>query len=473
MSTESPDSHVIPLAPDSVRDDVAVTIYNRGSALIRDTRSFEFQAGLNRVDFTGVASSIDATSVNFRSVTAPDTVVLEQNYVYDLVDDNALLRRFIDQTIEVTMLSLTDKNNTFRGQLLGTQGAIILRLESGEIVSLRGKPLDIRFPDLPAGLVTRPTLRWLLQSVETGSQQVELTYLTHGLTWTADYTIILGTDNTVLDLNGWVTLNNTSGAAYENAQVKLVAGDVNRIQPERRPRGKMLAMAAMEEAAPLPQVEQRELFEYQLYEIARRVTVGDNETKQVEFVNGTGIPARRYYMYTPNGNLSFPGDPILARDFGLNAKQKVQTHLEFNTGKDNGGLGADLPAGRIRVYQPDVDGAALLIGENKINHTPEGETVDLLLGNAFDLVAERVQTDYQHIGEKVIEESFEIRLRNRKDSETVTIRVDEVLYRWTNWQILESNLPYERTAARKIEFNVEVPPGGESVLTYTVRYSWR
>ncbi len=462
-----------PLAPPSVRDDVAVTVYNQGSALIRDTRTFDLQNGLNRVDFTGVAASIDATSVNFRSVTDPlGTVVLEQNYVFDLVNDSALLERYLDETIEVTLLSLDGENNTFRGQLLSARSGIILQLESGEIVSLRGQVQDIRFPDLPAGLVTRPTLRWLLQSAATGPQQVELTYLTNGMSWTADYNIVLGDDNGALDLNGWVTLNNTSGATYENAQLKLVAGDVNRIQPEIEER--MFFEADMAMAAPqaAPGVEQRELFEYQLYEVNRRVTIADNETKQVEFVSGTNVPANTYYIY--NGNQPFYGygGPIIDRGYGLTGATTVQTWLEFNTGAEEGGLGADLPAGRIRVYQEDVDGAALLIGENRIDHTPEGETVDILLGNAFDLVGERIQRDFTMLSERVIEETFEIRLRNRKDDETVTIRVPELLYRWSNWEILSSSIPFEQLSSNTIQFEAQVEPGAETVITYTVRYSW-
>lgn len=461
-----------PLAPDSVRDDIAVTVYNQGSALIRDTRTFELQEGLNRVDFTGVASSIDATSVNFRSVTDPTgTIVLEQNYVYDLVNDSALLERYLDETIEVTMMALDGGNNTFRGQLLSARNGLIIQLESGEIVSLRGQVQDIRFPDLPAGLVTRPTLRWLLQSAITGPQQVELTYLTSGISWTADYNIVLSDGNAALDLNGWVTLNNRSGATYENAQLKLVAGDVNRIQPEMRGGGPMAEADVAMAAPPTPGVEQRELFEYQLYEVNRRVTIADNETKQVEFVSGADVPANTYYVYDARMPFYGYGGPIIDRGYGQTGATTVQTWLEFSTAED-GGLGADLPAGRIRVYQEDIDGAALLIGENRIDHTPQGEAIELLLGNAFDLVGERVQTDFNMISNNVIEETFEIRVRNRKDDETVTVRVPELLYRWSNWEIIASSQPFEQLNSNSIQFEAEVAPGEETVITYTVRYSW-
>jgi hypothetical protein len=224
-------------------------------------------------------------------------------------------------------------------------------------------------------------------------------------------------------------------------------------------------------AAPAAPVEQREFYEYHLYELTRPVTVGNNETKQVEFVTGVDIPATTFYVY--NGMPSFYGyySPIIDRSYGLSGVTDVQNYLEFTTDED-GGLGADLPAGRVRVYQEDVDGAALLIGENRIDHTPQGETVQLYLGNAFDLVGERTQTDFRLLADNIIEETYEIRLRNRKDSQTVEIRVPETLFRWSNWEILSASHDYTKTDSSHIEFRVQVEPQSETVLTYTVRYTW-
>ena len=452
---------------------LAVTVYNQGTALIRDTRSFDLQAGINEVDFTDVAASIDATSVSFVSITDPTgTVVLEQNYVYDLVGTAALLERYLDETIEVTMATFSGDQEVIRGQLLsGRNGEIILRQDNGEIVALRlGSTRDVRFPELPDGLITRPTLRWLVQSAQSGTQQVELTYLTGGLSWTADYNVLLATDNSSLDLNGWVTLNNTSGATYTDAQLKLVAGDVNRIvEPELRAFEAVDADFALGTAA--APVEQREFFEYQLYEVARNVTVADNETKQVEFVTSASVPANTFFVY--DGSVPFFGYSFQNTDqfYGQTGITDVQNYLEFNTGEENG-VGADLPAGRMRVYQQDIDGAALLIGENRIDHTPEGEDVSIFLGNAFDLVGERTQTNFQLLASNVLEETYEIKLRNRKDDETVEIRVPERLFRWSNWEILQASMPFTQLNSSTIEFRAEVPPGGETVITYTVRYSW-
>jgi len=451
---------------------VAVTVYNEGTALVRDRRVFDIPAGVSTIDFTDVAASIDATSVSFVSLTDPDgTSVLEQNYVYDLVNSSALLERYVDQTITVT----ADDGTVFNGTLLSGRSDIILRNDDGQVIVLDPAQVrDIQFPALPDGLITRPTLRWLVASAEGGQQTVELTYLTGGISWVADYNVLLGKDNTTLDLNGWVTLNNTSGTSYEDAQLKLVAGDVNRVSaPQVVPQAEFAEADALRSAPAGGGVEQREFFEYQLYEVERQVTIADNETKQVEFVTGANIPANTYFVYDATGQFFYGyGGPISDPGYG-NAQgvTTVQNYLEFSTGEDDG-LGADLPAGRIRVYQEDVDGAALLIGENRIDHTPEGETVDIYLGNAFDLVGERTQTDFNRISDNVLQETFEIRLRNRKDDETVEIRVPERLYRWSNWEILESSLPFEQLNSSTIEFRADVPPGEEVVLTYTVQYSW-
>ena len=449
---------------------LSVTIYNQGTALVQDRRAFTLEPGLNTLDFTDVAASIDATSVSIKSLTDPqNTVVLEQNYVYDLVGSGALLSRYIDETIQV----VTTDGETFTGQLLsGRGGEIILRSPDGQVQFIRqDQARNITFPSLPDGLITRPTLRWLIQSATGGEQQLELTYLTGGINWTADYILLLTRDNAALDLNGWVTLTNQSGTAYDDAQVKLVAGDVNRVQPE------LMRAEVYMDAMPVatPQMAggatQREFFEYQLYELNRRVTLGNNETKQVEFVTGAGIPASTYFVY--RGAYPFGGyyGPISDQYYGDYGITTVENWLEFTTDAD-GGLGADLPAGRVRVYQQDIDGAALLIGENRISHPPEGEDVRFYLGNAFDLVGERRQTDFRMLARNVIEESFEIRLRNRKDTDTVEIRVPETLFRWSNWEILSSSDAYTRLDAGTIEFRVDVAPGEERVITYTVRYSW-
>ncbi|MBK9747034.1 MAG: DUF4139 domain-containing protein [Chloroflexi bacterium] len=456
-------------AGDGQRDGVALTIYNEGTALVQDRRTFNLTNGTNVINFTDVASGIDATSVTFRSLTDPfGTRVLEQNYVFDLVDSSALLQRYLDQTITV----IATDGTQYSGQLLsGRSGEIILRQDDGQVIVVSLTNVrDLRFPDLPGGLITRPTLRWLIDSTTGGEQQLQLTYLTSGMNWTADYNFLLASDEQALDVNGWVTLTNYSGTSYTDALVKLIAGDVNRIEPIAAPYpGPSPTPTALPITGGGGGVVQREFSEYQLYEIAHPVTVGANETKQVEFITGAGIPAHTFYVY--ESSYRFYGTMMADQSYGSRGITDVQTYLEFTTEAD-GGLGADLPAGRVRVYQEDVDGAALLIGENVIDHTPMGEAVQIYLGNAFDLVGERVQTNYNRISQTVLEETYELHLRNRKDEGSVEIRVPEHLFRWSNWTITGSTHPYTQTDANTIEYRVAVPAQGETVIAYTVRYTF-
>jgi len=454
-------------------DSVAVTVYNEGTALIRDQRTLTLDEGLNTVNFTDVAATIDRTSVTFNSVSNPDgTFVLEQNYIYDLVNSDALLTRYLDEIINIT----TSDGTVYTGQLLsGRNSEAILRADNGEVLVINlSDARDIRFPSLPDGLITRPTLQWLLSSSTAGEQQVELTYLAGGMNWSADYNVLLGTDETSLDINGWVTLNNNSGRAFDNAQLKLVAGELNRVRPDAPvARTQALAMDMEEDMAfDGNAVEQRELFEYQLYEIGRPVTVGNNETKQIEFVTGSAVQATTFFVFDVSPQFGAYYSPIdYPEGYGTYTEGVVQTFLEFNTGEESG-LDADLPAGRIRVYQEDVDGAGLLIGENFIDHTPNGEDVRIYLGNAFDLVGERTQTNFEFVSNNVIQETFEIRLRNRKDNETVEIRIPERLYRWSDWEIVESSVAFVQENSSTVEFRVNVEPDVEQVVTYTVQYTF-
>jgi len=458
-----------PTTEEAVRNGVSLAIYNQGTALVQDRRTFTFEEGRNTLNFTDVASGIDPTSVTFVSMTDPArTVVLEQNYVFDLVDSSALLQRYLDEMIEVT----TDDGTQYTGQLLsGRGGEVILRTAEGQVVVISlAQVRDLRFPSLPGGLITRPTLRWLVQAAAAGEQEVKLTYLTSGLNWTADYNLLLANDERSLDLNGWVTLTNYSGAAYIDAQVKLIAGDVNRL-PEPQMFDRMSdGMVAMAAAAP-EQVDQRDFSQYKLYEITRPVTVGVNETKQVEFVTGADVPSNTVFVYDASQSFYSYGSPMIDQYYGQTGITDVGFYLEFSTGAD-GGLDAALPAGRVRVYQEDTDGAALLIGENSIDHTAKGEDIRIYLGNAFDLVGARTQTSFNLIARNVLEETYEIRVRNRKENQAVEVRVPEHLFRWTNWEILNASATYEQTDSNTIEFRPTIEAGGEAVITYTVRYTF-
>lgn len=455
---------------EAAENNLSLTVYNAGTALVRDLRRFSFVEGLNVISFRDVAASMDPTSVLFKNLTNPEgTMVLEQNYEYDLVGVASLLEKYLDETIQV----VTEDGTEYSGTLLSGRGDIILQSKNGEVTVIKIESVqDFSFPELPDGLIVKPTLVWRLLSEAAGEQDVEITYLTGGISWQADYVVLLAADDSSIDLDGWVTLINSSGTSFPDAKLKLIAGDLQRLaQP-----GFAVADMAFEAeylAAQAP-VEQREFFEYHLYEIPRPVTVKDQETKQIEFVASTAVPAEKFFVYDGlqcrfgYWYCSFYGSPRMDPSYGIASNAKIMVMLEF----DSEEVDADLPRGRVRIYQEDIDGAALLIGEDSIDHTPKGETVRLYVGDAFDIVGERIQTDYRLPTSKSIIETFEITLRNHKD-EDVEVRVVEHMSRWSEWRILESNADYVKMDSSTIEFRIRIPENGEKVLTYTVRYDWK
>jgi hypothetical protein len=446
-----------------------LTVYNSNLALVKDFRSLELSEGLNEVRFVDVAALIDPTSVHFRSLTDPEgTVVLEQNYEYDIVNSAKLLQKYIGQEISL----VTQDGQEYVGTLLSGADNIILEAADGQVTVVNSEKVqEFTVPALPEGLITRPTLVWQLESIQAGSQDVEVSYLTNGVNWKADYIIVLADDEATLDLDGWVTLDNRSGTAYDDAKLKLIAGDIHRAPEE----GFVVEKAAFMEAeapAAAPRVEEREFFEYHLYEVQRPVTVKDQQTKQIEFATGTAVPTEKFFVYD-GAQMSFYGyyQPVDDPSYGTASNKKVMVMIEFENSEE-AGLGIPLPKGTLRVYKNDVDGSTLLIGEDSIDHTPKDEQVRLYIGDAFDIVGERVQTNFRaEYDEDWMEESYEITLRNHKD-EDVEVRVVEHMFRWSEWQILESSHEYDKMDAQTIEFRVPVEADGETVVTYTVRYEW-
>lgn len=443
---------------------IELTVYNQNLALVIDRRPLELLAGLNEVQFTDVASQIDATSVHFRSLTDPDgTVVLEQNYEYDLVSTAKLLTKYVDQEITI----VTQDGTAYTGTLLSGAGDVILQAPDGQVTVVKlDRVQDFSFPALPEGLITRPTLVWLLEAEEPGTHDTEVTYLTGGLTWRADYVLVLGEDDASLDLTGWVTVDNRSGATYEEAKLKLVAGDIHRAEEMDR-----IVEKVVYEAVPTPAlaVEERAFFEYHLYEVQRPVTVKDSQTKQVEFSSATDVPTEKFFVYD-GAPARFYGYVVDDPGYGTITDKKVAVMLEFVNGEDQG-LGIALPKGKIRVYKKDVDGSELLIGEDSIDHTPKDEAIQLALGNAFDVVGERVQDDFERLGKQAIEETFTITLRNHKEQD-VEVRVVERLYRWSDWEIVQETAEHAKIDAQTVEWRLEVPADGEASVTFTVRYRW-
>jgi hypothetical protein len=448
---------------------VELAVYNQNLALVRDLRTLDLSEGLNEVRFTDVAALIDPTSVHFRSITDPaGTVVLEQNFEYDIVGSAKLLHKYVDMEISL----VTEDGQTYVGTLLSGNEDIILQAADGQVTMIAlDKVKEFTFPALPEGLITRPTLVWQVESALAEAQDVEVTYLTNGIGWEATYNVILADDDASLDLDGWVTLDNRSGAAYEDAKLKLIAGDIHRAPTDGYVMDKGVRYE-MEEAAAAPEVEERGFFEYHLYEVQRPVTVKDQQTKQIQFATGSQIPAEKFYVYD-GSQVRFwgYGQPLDSPEYGTASNKKVMVMVEFENGEEQG-LGIPLPRGIIRVFKKDIDGSSLLVGEDSIDHTPKDEEVRLYVGDAFDIVGERVQANFRvDYDEDWMEESFEITLRNHKE-EAVEVRVVEHMFRWSEWKIIEESQEHQKLDAQTIEFRVPVDADGETVVTYTVRYEW-
>lgn len=445
---------------------VALTVYNQGFGVVREKRAVDLSEKVGTIRFTGVAAQIDGTTVQFKSLTHPGTTVLEQNYEYDLVSADKLLDKHIDRSIAV----LTKDGSRYTGTLLSFDPAqLVLRQEGNVVMIQRGDNVkDIQLGDLPNGLITKPTLVWKLATNKKGRQLVEVAYQTAGLGWHADYNAVLNEKDTALDLGGWVTIENHSGATYEDAALKLIAGDVRRVQPPM-PRYRKDAMVAEAASA----FEEKAFFEYHLYTLGRQTTVADNQTKQVELLKASSVPVKKVFLYDGAPQYRFYGG--LVSDAGYGSEQsnhKVNVILELTNSKRNH-MGMALPKGKVRLYKRDeADGALEFIGEDEIDHTPKDETIRLHVGDAFDIVGERKRTSYEvDTSRHVITESFEIRLRNHKDV-PVEVLVKETLYRWSNWEIIKASDEHDKYDANTVHFRVKVGKDRERVIRYTVRYTW-
>jgi hypothetical protein len=446
-----------------------------GFALVRLDRDLELERGRSTFKLTDVAALLDPTTVQFLSLTDPaGTKVLEQNFQFDLVSQDKLLSKYIDRSVSVEQQQ-GDGVKVIEGTLLSSNDGLVLRGADGQIHALR-EWSNMRFGELPGGLITRPTLEWDVVSAKGGTHRSRVSYQTGGITWWADYNLIFseGADanSGFVDVGAWVSLLNQSGARYEDAKLKLIAGDVNRVQPQQklmRARVEEMAIAADSAAG----FEEKAFFEYHLYTLGRPATIPNNSTKQLElFGQATRVPAKKRLVYYGADFGGYYGGPMMDREFGPSSNTKVDVWLSFRNDKASG-MGMPLPAGRIRVSQQDkADGSLEFIGEDKIDHTPKDEDVRVKLGTAFDVVGERRQTDFVlNTKGRVMEEAFEIKLRNHKE-QAVEVIVRENLYRWSQWSLIQQSIPSEKKDARTAEFPVRVAAGGEAVVTYRVRYTW-
>lgn len=450
-----------------------------GYAVVRHRRSVQLTKGRGTLRFTDVAGLIDPTTVRFTSLTDPDnTRVLEQNFQFDLVSTDKVLEKYIDRTVTLDQV-MGDQMRTLTGRLLSAAGGLTLAGEDGQIHLVKEYE-NIRLGELPGGLITRPTLVWDMQARRGGQHDARVAYQTEGITWWADYNIVFseGRDaNTgMLDVGAWVSIINQSGGSYPDARLKLIAGDVHRApaaDANVRQQSRVVAMSKMLEED--GGFDEKAFFEFHLYTLGRLTSLPDNSTKQIElFPAAKQVPAQKllvYYGLAPQFRHNF-GAPMTDRDFGTQSNKKVDVYLRFANDK-NHGLGVPLPAGRIRVSKLDsADDSLEFIGEDVIDHTPKDERVTIKLGSAFDVVGERKQVNYKvNTAQKWVEEEIEIRLRNHKDA-PVEVIVKENLYRWLNWQMLENSHKYDKQDARTVHFPVRVARDGETVVRYTVRYSW-
>jgi hypothetical protein len=435
------------------QQDVMLTIYNGNFGLVKDVRETRLPAGDAEAQYRDVAAQIDPTTVHLRSLTDPDALrILEQNYEYDLLTSEKLLDKYVGRVVH-----LYQGDGTYHeARLLSTRGPIF---EINGRIHL-GSPGRLVLPSLPDNLVARPTLVWLLRNRITEPQRVEASYLTGGITWKADYVLVLDAADRRADVTGWVTLDNRSGATYRNAALKLVAGDVHRA-PEGPRLARMMDRAAR---AASPAEARREfvsegLFEYHLYTLDGRTTVKDNQTKQLALMaaSGVAVDKRLFYHGAADFYRTSYGVPV--------ANQKVAVVLELRNSAAHG-LGAPLPRGKVRVYKADGSGSQQFVGEDWIDHTPRDERVRITLGHAFDVVGERTQKDWRKLGAGLYEVEWEITLRNHKKEPEVVQIVEPVP---GDWQVVHATHRWEKPQAHTLTFSVPVPAEGAAVVTYRVR----
>lgn len=451
-----------------------LTIYNQNFAVVRDTIPLDLKAGVNDVTFDGATALLEPDSVILRDPEGRPVQILEQNYRNDPVSQPLLLSLFEGREIDFFIREPNKPDRTVRGKIIrsgyGQPGDPIIEVDGKIQFGLPGEPV---FPSLGDDTILKPRLAWKINASEAFKTQAELGYITGGLNWSASYNLVAPEKGDTIDLVGWITMNNQSGRTFEDAKIKLLAGDVNKIQPVAAPL--MRARAAMPmTVADESSVTEKAFDEFHLYTLPRPTTLRDRETKQVEFIRAAGIKSETIYVYD-GLNLALYGfvrGGVGANEaFGTQGNNtKIAVFREFKNSKENN-LGIPLPKGRVRFYR--TDGTNLeFIGENEIDHTPADELIKLKTGDAFDIVGERKRTDFRvNTSNNWADESFEIELRNRK-TEAVTVRVIEHLLRWANWEITAKSDDFTKLDSDKIGFRIPLKPGEERKITYTVHYTW-
>jgi hypothetical protein len=482
--------------PQGEQSQPSLTIYNQNFAVVRQEIRLDLKPGENQATFQDITYHLEPDSVVLRDPSGKHSVqVLEQNYRADPVNEYSLLSLYEGRTIEfqvqpgttvkgkVVRSGYVPHNNFamnrygqqyYQAQMTASSEQPIIEVDGQLRFGLPGTPV---FPNLIADTILKPRLEWVLRTDKPGAFPAEFAYITGGLSWEADYNIVAPEKGDTVDVVGWVTMDNESGKTFENARIKLMAGDVSKVQP-----GAMYAAAKMQVSAAVsgdgvPAVSEKAFDEYHLYTLDRRTTLRDRETKQVEFIRGAGVGTKQIYIYDgakidPSRFRGWGWDNVRNdHSYGTESNPKIWTMWEFRNSEANH-LGMPLPQGRVRFYRRNDDGQVEFTGENMIEHTPKDETVRVYTGNAFDLSGERRRVDYNiDNGRRTANESFEIKVRNHK-REPVEVRVVERLYRGENWEIACKSDEFRKIDSHTIEFPVKIAPDGEKVVTYTAHYTW-
>jgi hypothetical protein len=438
------------------REAVAVTVYNDDLALVKERRRVDLPGGLTRLSLRDVAAQMRPETALLRAASGPALTLVEQNFDFDLLTPQKLLEKYVGRQVTVIRPHPTsDAERRETATVLAAGEGTVLRFADRIETGVPGR---LAFDSVPENLRDRPTLSVLLEAAG-GKQAVELSYLTGGLAWKADYVANLSVDGKSLDLNGWVTLTNRSGAGFDDATLQLVAGTVNRVRVQD---SRVYAMAAPAAArAKAAEATQEALLDYHLYSFERPTSIADNQTKQLALLSASAVPVRREYLLA--------GNDWYYRDRYTQVGQKLKPAVLLEFDNKGGQLGKPLPAGIVRVYAKDSKGAAQFVGEDRIEHTAKNEKLKLRLGEAFDITAERKQTNYKRIADNVSESSWRIELRNAKD-EAVTVKVQEPMP--GDWEMVQESQKHSKESARVASWNVAIPAGGTTVLEYGVRVKW-
>lgn len=430
-----------------LNEGVEITVYNQDLGLVKDRRVIEFKKGENIIKWTDIAALIDTTSVHFKALKYENEVrIQEQNYEYDLVSASKLLEKYTDKAIGV----ITKDNQLYEGSLLSFDDSQLILAKDKIIMVSRENIRDIKFPELPQGLITKPTLMWKIISDISDKDLGQLTYLTKGINWCADYVATVHDKDKNLDLIGWVTIDNQSGTTYKNARLKLVAGDIHLLKTEKVTGNVMMVMKATQDASK-KEFKEEPLFEYYMYTLTRPTTLKDRQTKQINLLSSSNIPCEKIFTYN-----------------GAQYGKKVQVNLKFMNSKKNG-LGIPLPKGKFRVYEADKEDSLQFIGEDEIDHTPKEEEVRINIGNAFDVVGERKIADRRKITSQIREDTYEIEIRNHKDEDIEVLVVES---HHGNWSVIKTTHKHNIKDANTLEFKIKVRRGEKEIIRYTVRCEW-